>query len=333
MKRAALHRGGAEAAAAVAVAEGWSPVATARSPAATERALRLAELSGSPLLIDEALDLLAVLQMGEGDLFAAGTTIDRRLQILAAVPVSALSGFEHYDSLHMACQLNLAMGRLEPARRYADAITVLPFFREERHLGLGRRLSVDALAGDFGPAVAHAELFERDWRRSGRPVVGNLAVGAYAAAMVFGMLDDEEGRDRWIKITRALLSDPERLHTVNNAWRVVFDGLLALHRDDLPGAVSVLSSYPGAGPAGRTTADSLWVSWFAAAWAETGVLTGDPDATTRLVKGRELCRSQLDRAHHGASGDRPARRKGRRSGPDHRPIQHARMRLPGGSHA
>ena len=207
--------------------------------------------------MDEALDQVCALQLGEGDLFAAAATIDRRLEVLAAVPVDALSGFEYYDSLHMACQVNLAMGRLGRPAGFADAITALPFFRQERHLGFGRRLGVDALAGDFPAAVSHAQLFEQDWRRAGRPVVGNLAVGAYAAAMVFGMLGDQEARTRWIAITKELLSSVDRLHTVYNVWRAVFDGLLALHRDDLARAVELLSVRPGAasrGPDRRASA-------------------------------------------------------------------------------
>jgi predicted ATPase/DNA-binding CsgD family transcriptional regulator len=308
----AFHRGGAEAAAAMAIAEGWAPNATARSRAATERALHFAELSGEALLLDEALDQMCALQLGDGDMFAAAATIDRRLEVLSAVQVDPLSGFEHYDSLHMACQVNLAMGRLGPARRFADAITALPFLRQERHLGLGRRLGVDALAGDFPAAVSHAELFEQDWRRAGRPVVGNLAVGAYAAAMVLGMLGDEDARTRWIAITKELLSSVDRLHTVHNVWRAVLDGLLALHRDDLAGAVELLSVRPGAASKIRTTAHPLWESWYAAAWAETAVLTGDPDAMSRVLHARELCRANeialaiVDRAaalHEGRIGD------------------------------
>jgi hypothetical protein len=183
------------------------------------------------------------------------------------------------------------MGRLEPARHYADTITALPFFREERHLGLARRLAVDALAGDFPAAVSHAGLFEQDWRRTGRPVAGNLTVGAYAAAMVFGMLGDQEARTRWIAITKQLMPSVERFDTVYNIWRAVFDGLLALHRDDLAQAVGLLSARPGAALDSATTAHPLWESWYAAAWAETGVLSGAPDAASRLHYARELSRT------------------------------------------
>jgi predicted ATPase/DNA-binding CsgD family transcriptional regulator len=307
-----LHPGGAQAVAAIAVAEGWAPDATARSRSATERALALAERCGDPVLLDEALDQLSVLQLDEGDLFAAAATIERRLELLSTVPVAAVSGFAHYDSLQMACQVNLALGRLEPARRHADAITALPFFRQERHIGLARRLGVDALTGDFRSAVEHADLFERDWRRTGRPVAGNLAVGAYATAMVFGMLGDAEGRDRWAEITSSLLPAQSRLNTVYNVWRALFDGLLALHRDELASAAEALSAPPGAASTTRTTSQVLWEPWYAAAWAETGVLTGDPEVVTRLVHARRLCSTNaialavVDRAtalHEGSTSD------------------------------
>ena len=286
----------------------------------------------SPLLIDEALDQLSVLQMGEGDLFAAAATIDRRLEILAAVPVDALSGFEHYDSLHMACQLNLAMGRLEPARRFADAITALPFFRQERHLGLGRRLGVDALAGDFAAAVVTRRALRaglasdgtagrrqpRGRRLRGRHGVRNARRPGGSRPL------DRHHREHCSQ-------RPERLHTVYNVWRVVFDGLLALHRDDLAWRRRVaLRPSRRCGPAGRTTAHPLWESWYAAAWAETGVLTGDPDAMSRvLVTRRELCRANeialaiVDRAaalHEGRIGDLD---------PIIGRLTHPRMQLPG----
>ncbi|MFL6151940.1 MAG: ATP-binding protein [Ornithinibacter sp.] len=307
-----LHRGGVVAAAALAVAQGWSPAATARSRAMTEHALGLAELAGEVLLVDEALDQLTVLELGEDDLPAAADTIDRRLQLLAGVPVGARSGFEHFDSLQMACQVSLAMGRLAPARRHADAVTALAFFRQERHIGLARRLVVDALAGDLQSAATHAQLFERDWRLTGRPVAGNLAVGAYAAALAFGMLDDDDARARWVDITIALLPSPERLRTVNGIWRSVFDGLLALHRDDLATASETLSLPPGTDSAARTTVHPLWEPWYAAVWAETGVLAAEPDAADRLEQARLRCSANavaltvVDRAlalHTGRTGD------------------------------
>ena len=118
--------------------------------------------------------------------------------------------------------------------------------------------------------------------------MGNLAVGAYTAAMVFGMLGDDQERSRWIEITTALLSHPDRLFTYNNVWRTVFDGMLALHRGDLTGAAEVLASY-STDPAERVTVDVLWGSWHAALRAETAVLTGEPDVIDVLLRAREQC--------------------------------------------
>lgn len=109
--------------------------------------------------------------------------------------------------------------------------------------------------------------------------------------MVFGMLGDQEARSRWIAITKELLSSVDRLHTVYRVWRAVFDGLLALHRDDLARAVELISVRPGTVSEDRTAVHPLWESWYAAAWAETGVLTGDPDAMSRVLHARELCRA------------------------------------------
>ncbi len=280
--------GGARAEAAIAVAEGWTLGSTAHSRQTTLRAVQLAEAAADPLLIDEALDQLAALQLGEGDLFGAADTISRRLEVLAKVPIDAASGFEHYDALHMACQVNLALGRLEPARQYADRITSLAFLREERHLGFGRRLGVDAMAGEFEVAVEHAALFEQDWRRAGKPVAGNLAVGAYAAAMTFGMLDDEATRERWVEITRGLLADPNRLDAATNIWKMLFDGMLALHRAAPDQALELLVVTPTAESFGTSANHPLWLSWYAAAWSEAAVLTGGPDALERISTARKV---------------------------------------------
>ena len=69
--------------------------------------------------------------------------------------------YEHFDALQMACRVNLGIGKLAEAWHYTDAIAALPYFREQRHIGLGRRIEVDAIAGDFDVVVANAELFER----------------------------------------------------------------------------------------------------------------------------------------------------------------------------
>ena len=287
----AMCRGEARAEAAIAVAAGWGPKALARSHEHTDIALRLAGTAGQPLLLDEALDQLTALQLDGGDLAAALATIERRLAVLATVPVHARSGFEHYDARHMACQVTLAMGLLAESRHHADSITALPFFRQERHLGLGRRLGVDAMVGDFDAAVLHAELFEQDWRQAGRPVAGNLAVGAYAAAMVFGFLGQETNRTRWIEITRSLLQPrPERLDAPENIWASLFDGMLALHRGEADRAAELLSIVPDPDAARGHVFHPLWLPWYAAAWAEAAVLTAHPDVDERLRQATDAAR-------------------------------------------
>ena len=280
----AISQGGARAEAAIAIAAGWASGATVRSTELTEQAMRLAGRSDDPLLIVEAFDQLSALELDAGHLDAAEAVIERRLAAITDVPIEPRSGFEHFDTLQMACRVKLAVGKLVEARHYADAIAALPYFREQRHIGLGRRIEVDALAGDFEVVVANAELFERDWRRAGRPVAGNLAVGAYAAAMVHGMLGDTDARDRWIEITRALLPSSERFEPHANLWRVTLDSFLALHLGQPHVAIDLLGNAPE--PRGPSTNpnQNAWLPWYTAAWAEATVLAARPDASERLQR-------------------------------------------------
>ncbi len=293
-------RGGPRAEAAIAVAEGWAPDARPRSRTHTARALELAEHADEPLLVNEALDQLTALELYVLDLDAAAATIDRRLAVLRGVPVGPASGFELYDAFHMACHVNLAAGRLGAARRYADDVAALPFLREERHIGLGRRMEVDAIAGDFEAVTTRAALFESDWGRAGRPVAGNLAIGAYGAAMVFGMLGDPASRSHWTEIAGALLASSRRLQGPGNLWRAVFDAMLALHLGEPEAALDVLVRPPDA-PV-EDPNHLLWLPWYAALWAEASALTAQPDTADRLRRataaaaGNEIALTIVERA-------------------------------------
>ena len=280
----ARHGGGARARAALAVADGWTIAATARSFADTARALDAATAVDDPLLVDEALDQRLALEINTDDLGAAASTVEQRLAVLAPVPLDALSGFEHYDARQMGAHTNVGAGRLQMARQHADAVAALPFFREQRHIGLGRRMMVDAIAGDFASVVADAELFETDWRLAGRPVAGNLAIGAYAAAMVFGMLGDPHERARWVAITGDLMPDRSRLHAPDNLWPAVLDALLALHAGDVQAAADRLVADPEDLRASRSSMDHQWLPWYAALWAETAALHAAADAAERLAR-------------------------------------------------
>ena len=158
-------------------------------------------------------------------------------------------------------------------------------------------------------SLADAALFERDWRRAGRPVAGNLAVGAYAAAMVFGMIGDEPGRRHWIEIiTIALLPHPDRFDRPTTHWRATLDALLALHLDDPRGGAEAARTRPRRTSTVPTANRSLWLPWYAAAWAEASVLADHPDREERLrvaaasLHGNDIAGAIVDRAvalHHG----------------------------------
>ncbi len=228
--------------------------------------------------------------------------IDRRLGAIANVPIEPRSAFEHFDILQMACRVKLGIGKLAEARHYADAIAALPYFREQRHIGLGRRIEVDAIAGDFDVVVANAELFERDWRRAGTPVASNLAIGAYAAATVHGMLGDPDARDRWIEITQALLPPPERFDQHVHLWKVTLDAFLALHLDQPHVANELLGNTPEPPAPVAHPVRNAWLPWYIAAWAEASVLTAQPDAGERLRRaaqatyGNEIVATIVERA-------------------------------------
>ena len=295
-----LSAGGLRAAAAIATAEGWAPGSRAWSPRPPPMRWPSPKEAGATLLVNEALDQLTSLALATGDLEAAIAAVDRRLVVLADVATDASSGFELYDVLHMGCHVSLAAGHLDVARRHADALAELPYLCEARHLGLGRRMEVNAMAGEFGAVVDDGALFEHDWRRAGRPVAGNLAVGAYAAAMVFGMRHDHGSRAHWTSITRSLLVRPERLDDPANLWAVVLDVLLALDLGDVRTALARTPQAPE-----EPVEDSnqvLWLPWYAAVWAETRVVAGIDvsatqfDASRAVAAGNDIALTAIERA-------------------------------------
>ncbi|WP_214403712.1 hypothetical protein, partial [Pseudonocardia lacus] len=298
---------GPRAAAAIAMAEGWAPGFLSRSRAQTEEALALAGRAGDPLLHNIVLDQLIAVEMAQRDLGGALAAVRARLALLAPLPVDARSGFEHYDALHMGCRLFLAVGDLAAARRHADGIAALPFFREERHVGLGRRVEVEVMAGDFAAVVAGGELIERDWARAGRPVAGNLAVGAYCVATAHAMLGDGPGHRRWVALTEELLGTPVSGLGNDCGWVPALDALVVLHTDGPAAAVQRLTSDPD-GPEWANPNSMLWLPWYAATWAEAAALAGHPDTAERIDRATRAARANpialtvLDRSAAVAAG-------------------------------
>jgi predicted ATPase/DNA-binding CsgD family transcriptional regulator len=180
--------------AATAVATAWvAPPA----PREARRVVDLAERAGDGLVHSIALDFLTLTNLVNDDIAEAVRTARRRLELLGTLAVSPLSGFEFGDGHLMAAETDLGAGDLAGAAAHAEALARLPFYRDEDHLALSRRLLVDALAGHFDDVVRIGERFRVCWERAGRPVAPNLARSSYAVAMVHGMRGDDGRRAAW----------------------------------------------------------------------------------------------------------------------------------------
>jgi len=93
--------------------------------------------------------IAAALGLGERQgVSSEDTVLGWRTEILGTLPVTALSGLEHSDSLQMAAECATATGGLRTARQLAERVRDLPFHREEGHLATARLIVVATLAGD-----------------------------------------------------------------------------------------------------------------------------------------------------------------------------------------
>src|SRR5262249_9336274 len=224
--------------------------------------------------------------LADDDVAEAVRTARRRLELLGTLPIGPLTGFEFADGYLMAAEVDLAAGDLPCAAAHADALADLPFYRHEDHLAMSRRLLVDALAGHFDDVVRTGERFRASWERAGRPVAPNLARAPYAVAMVHGMRGDDERRTAWVHLTIDLGADPERLAGCQRGWPPVFDGMLALHRNDPVAAVRRLAADIDDPKLSQSWDFATWRAWYAALWAEAAVLGHHPDAAARVERSR-----------------------------------------------
>ena len=301
-----LGGGSPRAAASIAVARAFADLMGAAIVDAGD-ALARAETVDDPLLVDAALDQLCAVQLSDGDLTAAVTTVSRRLAAMAALPVDAMSGMDHADANLMGAHVDMAAGRLATARAHADALAALPFLREEPHIGWARRIEIDTLAGHHDDALALAERFRDGWVRAGRPVVNNFGSAAYAVATVHGMRGDRAARADWVAITAGVCRSVDTLTGVEAVWPALFDGLLLLHQGAPDAAAARLALAPG--DIGRACAwnQRLWLPWYAAVWAEASTLAGDADAAGRrhaaaaTAAGNPIAELMIERA--GVLGD------------------------------
>ena len=191
--------------------------------------------------------------------------------------------WEYSDALHMAPLVYLAAGDLATARHYARQRRELPFFREAHHLAVTWLLTTAAMAGDFDDAVALANQFRQGWIEAGRPTTSGIAFAPAAAAMVHGIRGDDEARVEWLDIVTEMRRVTAPLVGPTTAYTQVFDGLVALHRGELDGALARVADPP---ESFRHWHDGAWRQWYAAVWAEVAVMTELPDRRQRLDRAR-----------------------------------------------
>jgi predicted ATPase/DNA-binding CsgD family transcriptional regulator len=246
-----------------------------------DRALTLARRVGDPLTESAALDQLTAVQLARGEVRAATASALRRLELLAAIPVTPLSGLELADAHGMAAECSVAAGDLRAARRLAERARDLPFHREEGHLATARLIVVAALAGDWDETIALAERFREGWERAGRQRAGVFSRAAYAAATVHGLRGDDDARAEWLDIVDALVTPGRSLSEFH--FGEFFDALLLLHRGLSRQAARLLATPP---KELRAWNSGMWRPWYAALWAEAAVLTEHEDADNRLHRAR-----------------------------------------------
>jgi predicted ATPase/DNA-binding CsgD family transcriptional regulator len=270
-----------------------------------ERALTLARRMDDPLTESAALDQLTSIQLARGDVRAAAASALRRTELLAPLPVTAMAGLEFFDGFVMATECAVAAGDLPAARRLAERLRDLPFYREEGHLATARLIVVTALAGDWSETAGLAERFLEGWERAGRPRAGNLGQAAYAAATMHGLRGEDDVRAAWLDVVEAL-ETPGRPASIIH-FGEFFDGLLLLHRGRPEHAVEAMRTPPEQFTEWHS---GIWRPWYAALWAEAAVLSGSPDAADRIRRARSatagnpIATAVVDRAAALSTSDR-----------------------------
>ena len=263
-------------------AEAFEPgIGSRRSAELVEGALTFARRAKDRLGESAALDQLTSIQLARGDVRAAAASALRRTELLALIPVSADSGLEFFDSFVMAAECAVSAGDLPGARKLAERLRDLPFYREEGHLATSRLLVVTALAGDWPETLGLATRYHEGWERAGRPRAGNLSRGAYAAATVYGLRGDDRARRAWLDVVDALTTSGIPLRQVH--FCQFFDALLLLHRGRPKQAARVLRSAPEELDEWYS---GMWRPWYAALWAEAAVLSDRGDVAERLQRAR-----------------------------------------------
>jgi predicted ATPase/DNA-binding CsgD family transcriptional regulator len=276
------------------------------SPELAERAVELARRVGDARLRAAALDQLTAVRLAQGDLDAAAATVRRRIELLAPRARDVELAWEYPDALHMAPMVYLAAGDLEAARHYARQRSEIPFFRGADHLAVTWMLTTAALAGDFDEAVRLAQRFHRSWVEAGRPTIGGVAFAPAAASMVHGIRGDDDARREWLGIVTEMRRATASRVGHNTGYSEFLDAMASLHRGELDNALARLAAGPDSL---RRWDNRTWRQWYAAVWAEAGVLAEQADrddrlALARLIAARNpIAEAIVDRAEALGAGD------------------------------
>jgi predicted ATPase/DNA-binding CsgD family transcriptional regulator len=272
-----------------------------------QRAVELARQTGDARLESAALDQLTVVHLAQGRVLEAAASTRRRIELLTPRALDVDVAFEFSDALHMAPMTHFGAGDLVAGQRYAQQRHSLAFFREEGHLRVDWLLVGAALAGDLDEAVVLADRFRDGWERTGRLPLGGFAVSPAAAALVHGLRGDDAARAEWLNILAAMRRVVAPLAGRVTGYGPAFDAMVAVHRGDLDAAVAALTDEPETFTQWVT---GVWRQWYAAIWAEVGMLAGVADATERLARARRLVEGNpiataiLDRTEALAAEDR-----------------------------
>jgi predicted ATPase/DNA-binding CsgD family transcriptional regulator len=292
----------------IAVAEAFAvPETGADGAAATERALRLARALGDPLIEIAALDRQTTVWLSRGDPRAALATAQRRIELLAPLPVIAEHGFELSDVHVMAVESAIGAGDLPAALRYAETVRDLPPLREIGHVAVARLIVVTFLTGDWATTLTAADRFLESWERAGRPRVPTLRRAAHAVTTLHGLRGDTAARRRWEAVFEVLALPGPPGH--DERPTAVFDALLLLHQDRPDAAMRRLPVPPAELVRWY---EGLWRPWYAALWAEAAVLAGVGDAAERVAAagestaGNPIAEAVVERAGALLAGDAAA---------------------------
>jgi predicted ATPase/DNA-binding CsgD family transcriptional regulator len=266
----------------IAAAEAFAiPETEEASARAVDVALEAARRSGDPMAESTALDRLTTIQLSRGEARAALASALYRIELLTPQVLDPCVGFELLDAHVMSVESAIAAGDLAEARRVAERIRDLPLHHEDGHVAVARLIVVCALEGDWQRALVAGDQFRAGWERAGSPRVPTLRRAARTMAMVHGMRGDTAARDEWMRIFTALVPSVRQTHDQHSS--AFFESLMLLHLGRAHDAVLRLEIRPHEL---RRWHESIWRPWYAAAWAEAGVLAGEPDAAERIASVR-----------------------------------------------